>query len=245
MDLINDEIKDSEMTAAQIAQLARLTAVKEQHEMIERIGDDVDNSVEKLIKPNQLIIRLQPDEGMLVKFNLKKPAEKSIIINKNLEFHYKKLGDDVLRLNTRGKTNRFIGGALGGGVGEATFVGDVEKIGTFGDLIGGPTEVDRESDGDPVKDLINRVKFGTEGALFTGLIGGVGSTIKQLSKRGKELRFSNNKIDRVLDKVAAKFRARGGKTQEFFDQYVLYRDFGSPDKEEIKKSSTNHNHNIK
>ena len=26
------------------------------------------------------------------------------------------------------------------------------------------------------------------------------------------------------------------KTQEFFDQYVLYRDFGSPDKEEIKNS---------
>jgi len=99
----------------------------------------------------------------------------------------KKLGDDVLRLNTRGKTNRFIGGALGGGVGEATFVGDVEKIGTFGDLIGGPTEVDRESDGDPVKDLINRVKFGTEGALFTGLIGGTGKVIKRLTNRNKSI----------------------------------------------------------
>ena len=53
----------------------------------------------------------------------------------------KKLGDDILKLNTRGKTNKFIGGAIGGGVGEATFVGDVEKIGTFGDLIGGPTEL--------------------------------------------------------------------------------------------------------
>tara|TARA_Y100000589_G_scaffold286669_1_gene286912 strand:- start:593 stop:1066 length:474 start_codon:yes stop_codon:yes gene_type:complete len=31
MDLINDEIKDSDMNAAKIAQLARLTAVKEQH----------------------------------------------------------------------------------------------------------------------------------------------------------------------------------------------------------------------
>ena len=43
-----------------------------------------------------LIFRLQPDEGMLIKFNLKKPAEKSTIINKNLEFHYKKLGDDII-----------------------------------------------------------------------------------------------------------------------------------------------------
>ena len=89
----------------------------------------------------------------------------------------KKLADDVANLNLKGATNRFIGGALGGGVGEATFVGDVEKIGTFGDLIGGPTEVDRETD-DPLTDLLNRVKFGTEGALFTGLIGGTGKVIK-------------------------------------------------------------------
>ena len=33
---------------------------------------------------NTLIFRLQPDEGMLVKFNLKKPGHKSEIINKNL-----------------------------------------------------------------------------------------------------------------------------------------------------------------
>ena len=85
----------------------------------------------------------------------------------------KKLADEVLALNTKGKTNRFIGGALGGGIGEATFVGDVEQIGTFGDLIGGPTEIDRESD-DPMQDLLNRVKFGTEGALFTGVIAGAG-----------------------------------------------------------------------
>ena len=113
-----------------------------------------------------------------------------------------KLSDEVLKLNTRGKTNRFIGGALGGGIGEATFVGDVEQIGTFGDLIGGPTEIDRESGDDPLKDLLNRVKFGTEGALFTGIIGGTGKIIKK---------------HRFIDKIASGFRARSGKTQEFFD----------------------------
>jgi len=128
----------------------------------------------------------------------------------------KKLGDDVLNLNTRGKTNRFIGGALGGGVGEGVFIGDVEQIGTFGDLIGGPTEIDRESDGDPVKDLINRVKFGTEGALFTGLIGGTGKIIKKLTNRNKNITDSNDKIDRFIDKVASGFRARSGKTAEMF-----------------------------
>ena len=128
----------------------------------------------------------------------------------------KKLADDVLALNTRGKTNKFIGGAIGGGVGEATFVGDVEKIGTFGDLIGGPTEIDRETD-DPLTDLLNRVKFGTEGALFTGIIGGTGKVIKKLTNRNKNITDSNDKIDRFIDKIASGFRARSGKTQEFFD----------------------------
>ena len=128
----------------------------------------------------------------------------------------KKLADDVLELNTKGKTNRFIGGAIGGGVGEATFVGDVEQIGTFGDLIGGPTEIDRESD-DPLTDLLNRVKFGTEGALFTGVIAGTGKVIKKLTNRNKNITDSNDKIDRFIDKIASGFRARSGKTQEFFD----------------------------
>jgi hypothetical protein len=128
----------------------------------------------------------------------------------------KKLADDVLELNTKGKTNRFIGGALGGGVGEAAFVGDVEQIGTFGDLIGGPTEIDRESD-DPLTDLLNRVKFGTEGALFTGVISGTGKVIKRLTDRNKNITDSNDKIDRFIDKIAQGFRARSGKTQEFFD----------------------------
>ena len=127
----------------------------------------------------------------------------------------KKLADDVLELNLKGKTNRFIGGALGGGVGEATFVGDVEQIGTFGDLIGGPTEVNRESD-DPLTDLLNRAKFGTEGALFTGLIGGTGKVIKKLTNRNKNITDSNDKIDRFIDKIASGFRARSGKTEAMF-----------------------------
>ena len=123
-------------------------------------------------------------------------------------------------LNKKGKTAKFIGGATAGGIAEGAVVGDVEEVGTFGDLLGGPTELERgedETDYDPSRELINRIKFGTEGALFTGLIGGVGSGIKALSQRGKDLRFSNSKIDRFLDKAASKVRARGGKTQEFFD----------------------------
>ena len=150
-----------------------------------------------------------------------KIASDAMRASKNMKYfkptgEVKKLADDVLDLNLKGRTNKFIGGALGGGVGEATFVGDVEQIGTFGDLIGGPTEIDRETD-DPLTDLLNRVKFGTEGALFTGIIGGTGKVIKKLTNRNKNITDSNDKIDRFIDKIASGFRARSGKTQEFFD----------------------------
>ena len=48
------------------------------------------------VKTNMLIFRLQPDEGMVVKFNLKEPTQKAKIINKNLEFHYKNLGENII-----------------------------------------------------------------------------------------------------------------------------------------------------
>ena len=125
--------------------------------------------------------------------------------------------DKAAELNARGKTNKFIAGALGGGVAEAVFVGDVEQLGTFGDFVGGPTKIDRSSDDDPTRELLNRVKFGTEGALFTGIIGGTGKVIKRLTDRNKQLDTANSKIDRFIDKIASGFRARSGKTQEFFD----------------------------
>jgi len=125
--------------------------------------------------------------------------------------------DKATKLNARGKTNKFIAGALGGGVAEAVFVGDVEKIGTFGDFVGGPTKIDRSSDDDPTRELLNRVKFGVEGALFTGIIGGTGKVIKRLTDRNKQLDTANSKLDAFIDKIASGFRARSGKTQEFFD----------------------------
>ena len=128
--------------------------------------------------------------------------------------------DKAAELNTKGKLAQFAAGAVGGGLSDAVFVGDVEQMGTLGDLLGGPTELNRgegELDYDPTRELINRVKFGTESALFSGLISGTGTTIKKLAQRGKDLRFSNSAIDRALDKMASYVRARGGKTQEFFD----------------------------
>jgi len=64
---------------------------------------------------------------------------------------------------------------------------------------------------------LNRVKFGVEGALFTGIIGGTGKVVKRLTDRNKQLDVANSKLDAFIDKIASGFRARSGKTQEFFD----------------------------
>lgn len=129
-----------------------------------------------------------------------------------------KAGKEAVELNTKGKVAKYAAGALGSGAADAIFVGDVEEVGTFGDLLGGPTSLSRneEEGDDAAREIVNRIKFGTEGALFAGVIGGVGSTIKKLATRGKNLANSNSKIDRVLDKFAGLFRARGFKTPEFF-----------------------------
>jgi len=106
-------------------------------------------------------------------------------------------------LNTRGKTNRFFAGAIGGGLAEGVFIGDVQKAGSFGDLMGGPTEISRGEDPDAVRDLLNRVKFGTEGALFTGILGGIGKGIKKVASRTEKLDVANSRIDRWIDKIAS------------------------------------------
>ena len=123
----------------------------------------------------------------------------------------------VGELNAKGRRVQFLAGAGAGGVAEGVFVGDVEGIGTFGDLLGGPTEINREEDQrDPARQLINRIKFGTEGALFTGLLGGLGNTIKKLATRSDDLAKSHSRFDQFLYKVATGLRARGKVPEAFF-----------------------------
>ena len=82
-----------------------------------------------------------------------------------------KAADKALELTAKGKGRAFMAGALGGGIAEGVFIGDVDQAGTFGDLIGGPTKIDRsDTSPDASREILNRIKFGTEGALFTGII---------------------------------------------------------------------------
>ena len=66
--------------------------------------------------------------------------------------------------------------ALGGAAGE-TLVGNVEDIGTIGDVFeAGPTALDRDVQEDPADDavrkLLNRLKFSAESVPLTGLVCG-------------------------------------------------------------------------
>ena len=79
-----------------------------------------------------------------------------------------------------------------------------------------PLEITRGDGEDAVRDLLNRVKFGTEGAMFTGVVGGIGSTIKRLASRNTKLNTANSKFDRFIDKFAGGLRARSQWTPEGF-----------------------------
>ena len=45
------------------------------------------------LSSNQLIIRIQPDEGMLLKFDMKEPGAGFNVKNVNMDFHYKDLAN--------------------------------------------------------------------------------------------------------------------------------------------------------
>ena len=129
-------------------------------------------------------------------------------------------GTGSKELRKRLKRSKFLTGAAAGGVAEGVFIGDVEGIGTFGDLLGGPTEINREEDkNDPARQLINRIKFGTEGALFTGVLGGIGATIKKLATRSDDAFKNGSRLEQwFFDVIATNLRKQGKTTKEFFDQ---------------------------
>jgi hypothetical protein len=69
-----------------------------------------------------------------------------------------------LALNKKGKFLEYAGGAGLGSIAEGVFVGDVTEAGTLGDLLGGPTELDKETGGTDreiaARELENRLKLG-------------------------------------------------------------------------------------
>jgi hypothetical protein len=115
------------------------------------------------------------------------------------------------------KVKRFGKGALSGGVAEGIFVGDVEDAGSFGDLLGGPTKLERDT-GDPETELLNRLKFGLEGAAFTGALGGAFAGVKKLRSTKGTGKAITDPFDKWVDKwVSRPLRSRGPETPEAFE----------------------------
>ena len=141
-----------------------------------------------------------------------KLAEKAINAGKTgtlLKANSPKLAGAIKNMRGGGGAAKLLAGAVTGGIAEGVFVGDVEAAGSLAFNL-------QYDENDPGRELLNRVKFGTEGALFTGILGGVGAGIKKVAQRNKKLDVNNSKIDKWIDKVAGKMRARGDKTPEFF-----------------------------
>jgi len=151
------------------------------------------------------------------------------------------------RLNKQTGYARFGVGAVGGAAGEA-FVADVEEIGSFGDMFDrGPTQLDSYAlDGgreDATRKLMNRLKFGSESLLITPFAAGIGKGAKALATRGKDLAYSNYKLERFLGKFAQAFTPEGPLTKAVFGSQKVMEGFRSADvnraTELIRKLDTN------
>ena len=116
----------------------------------------------------------------------------------------------------RDKMKAFGAGAGLGGVAEGVFIGDVEEAGTFGDLLGGPTEIDRKS-GEPEAELLNRLKFGVEGALFTGALGAVGLGVKKLRNQISDNKVVKGQLNKWIRKyIKVPFSSAGGAPSDVY-----------------------------
>ena len=133
---------------------------------------------------------------------------------------------EAAKLNKITGTDKFIGIAVGGGVGGGFIVSNVEDIGTFGDwdfLDFLPTGMDRnerkQGGEDAQRQLLNRFKFGAElGFPIIPFVVGTGKTGKLLLQKGKELTYSDSMLERWVDRfVGRPFRSRSNKPQELFD----------------------------
>ena len=128
--------------------------------------------------------------------------------------------EQVYKLNDAARVKRFGAAIVGGAAGEV-FVGDAEKIGTFGDAFDiGPTQLDLDESQDPQEDagrkLLNRLKFGADSVLYFPFIYGATKAVGKVGKFGKDLAFSSSKINKTIDNAAGVFRPTSNKPTEMF-----------------------------
>ena len=129
---------------------------------------------------------------------------------------------EKLVLNKKGKFLEYVGGAGLGGVAEGAFVGDVDKAGTLGDFLGGPTKLDRKTGGTgrekAGRDLANRLKFGVEGGAFTGAFGLAGVGFNRIRKGPSDTgRVITDPMEKYWNNLFANLSKRKNKGQTTFE----------------------------
>ncbi len=150
--------------------------------------------------------------GVMVADRVRKMAQTAIAAKKsNRIMNLSRIGEKILGAEKLTKKGKLIGGIAGGGVGEA-LVAD-QDIGTFADMAKGTslepfaiTMMDRdeslEGRADAYRKLKNRLKFGTEGALFSLALVGAGSGLKKMrtpSTYGVQ-EYAETKLGRALQR---------------------------------------------
>jgi hypothetical protein len=96
------------------------------------------------------------------------------------------------------------------------------KLGTLGDLLGGPTKLDRETGetnrDNAAKELVNRLKFGIEGGAFTGALGVAGVGFQRLRKGPADTgRVITDPMEKYWNKIFSYASKRGQKGQTTFE----------------------------
>jgi hypothetical protein len=111
-----------------------------------------------------------------------------------------------------------LGGATGGAM-----VADIEDIGTWGDVLGGPSALDKDqrptSEEDATRRLWNRFKFAAEGTAVTvPIVYTVNKVAQKIAKHGNYLKNSDKKLDRLINKILVEpFKPAGKKDQALFE----------------------------
>lgn len=97
----------------------------------------------------------------------------------------------------------------------------------------GPTQLDSFSlEGgreDAARKLMNRIKFGSEALFVTPVVAGVGKGAKALATKGKDLAYSNSRIERFLSKVGDAFTPEGALTKALFGSQRVMEGFRAAD----------------
>ena len=150
--------------------------------------------------------------GVMVADRIRKMSQAAIAAKRSGNvMKLARIGEKIMGVDKLTKRGKLVGGIVGGGVGEA-LVAD-QDIGTFADMARGTsleplaiTMMDRdetlEGRADAFRKLKNRLKFGTEGALFSLALVGAGSGLKKLrtpSTYGVQ-EYAETKLGRALQR---------------------------------------------